>query len=475
MPSLVFRGGTQTLFKKNKTKMATAGILLYGLCTAALSAAEIRVTAVDLVPNTTTDANKDAAQKVSNPTFGQDYKLRVKFTADAPQTDVVGLGVPLYTDFLYFTNPMVHIPAVEAGEHSALFSVKTASRDTHPWLFPVREDFPTPICGYWVKTSWTSDLTATDSASNPIPSISAPFYIPGEYERPIGEGAGVVLAEWNGSNISGTLAANAGRNATTLEITPDSKLRAGAFMRITREDDPSVNEIVKVTYVAPATANPRTITVQRGAMRASEAQEIVNVTVLSGDKLSYVGMAIPDAVAAGLELGSELVADSNGNLVESSIKCIGFTGETKLRVTVNGIVHQKIGDLRLELTNDWGTQYQQWKRQTVRLMDQPGNGLAVGNTPITDLVFEDLDPQNPIETGLVEDGKGGFKINPGTYSPVQPLSNFTSTPDELLRTRRWLLRVADVQSPNVGYISSWKIEMVPVVPTPPPPPTIDLN
>lgn len=474
MPSLVFRGGTQTLFKMNKTKMATAGILLYGLCTAALSAADIRVTAVDLVPNTTTDANKDTAQKVSKPTFGQEYKLRVKFTAETPQTDVIGLGVPLYTDFLYFTNPMVQIPAVETGEHSALFSVKTASRDTHPWLFPVKEDFPTPICGYWVKTSWTSDLTSFDAGSNPIPSVSEPFYIPGEYERPTGgAGGGVVLAEWNGNNISGTVSADAGKTTTTFSITAGSKLRAGAFMRITRDGDPSVNEIVKVTHVSPLSETPRKATVQRGAMRASESPTIINADVKSGDKLSYLGMSIPDAHAAGLELGSELVSDNDGNLVESSIKCIGFTGETKLRVTVNGIVHQKIGDLRLELTNDWGTQYQQWKRLTVRLMDQPGNGLAVGNTPINGLVFEDVEPANPV--ALVPDGKGGSKINPGTYSPVEPLAIFTTTPDELLRTRRWLLRVADVQSPNVGYISSWKIEMVPVTSADEPPPSLTLN
>lgn len=456
------------MFRLNRTIVSVAGAAIFGLCAAFTHAGSFEVVKWDVVPATTTDATAATAQPVK-PTFGTNYKLRVTYknTSETTNTNVVALGVPLYTDYMSFTNPMAHFPTVPPNkEVTGLFSVKTASKDTHPWLFPVKEDFPAPICGYWFKTSWACEESPLAADYSPVPLVSDPLYIPGEYTAPAGGvGPAVLLAEWNGNNISGTIAADASKTATSFNITQNSKLRAGAYMRISRDGDLSVNEIVKVTLVSPLTESPRKATVQRAAMRASESQTNVAVDVKNGDKLTYLGMAIPDAVSSGIELGSELVTNSSGELVESPIKCVGFSKDSHLRVTINGIVHQKIGDLRLELTNDWGTQYQQWKRVTVRLMDQPGNGLAVGNTPITGLVFEDNVTPKPV--ALVDDGKGGVKIPPDTYTPVEPLATFSV--DEVMRTRRWLLRAADVQAPNVGYISSWKIELVPTPPVEEPP------
>ena len=119
-----------------------------------------------------------------------------------------------------------------------------------------------------------------------------------------------------------------------------------------------------------------------------------------------------------------------------------------VNVTVNGLTHPFVGDLRLDLVAPDGT--------TVNLANRPG-GRNNGDNNLADTVFDD-EAATPI-------GAAGTE---GPYTgSFRPQADQLSRLDGKQQQGTWTLRVVDLDSQDSGSLTAWRLTISPAACNPP--------
>lgn len=266
-----------------------------------------------------------------------------------------------------------------------------------------------------------------------------------------------------------TVAVGVDYNVTDLDILPPSSVEdtvlPGTVYRSQR-----TGELIHVSHFTDPIGKTK-LKVRRG-----QFGNVTATPLLAGDVFEYEGVAIPDGVAAGVELTTEV------DPVEGPI------GDIK--VVVGSIVHPRMSDLMITLTAEDRTT---WVAMTRPDGSRPPFNPATAETTsvivlapfqsgvaslanIENVTFIDsasiaqTDPEATMEPGNVlkpfeafrpapvipdDDEEGEGEGEEGEEEELLPVS---IADIDGSRVTHWTIRVSDVSSPSVGYVKALSVE-----------------
>ena len=328
--------------------------------------------------------------------------------------DLVILNLPLENKFkranlstvLGLLTPISdNVDVVDPVSDYGLITANTANAGADPFLIQIS---PTAQCGdqVRVKIDYASDQGIFGSK---------------EVVVTIGEGYGEPqgsLSYPQGTASTGVVSAPVSATDLSVTLSSSTNMKAATNLKNTRTNEivlaTSWNSITKVLGIKRA---------QKGTLAAA---------INAGDTFQYDSIPIPDAVTAGVKLA----------VFPTDPAITGPVG--KVKVTLGKFSHPHIQDLRMTLSNAQG--------YSMVLLEGVKPTLD-NKTTFTNIII-DADASLSIQnnSGLAD----------GTsYRPVGDFDVFADGGVNAGTT--WTLTVADLFSPFAGDISSWSVELTPLI------------
>jgi subtilisin-like proprotein convertase family protein len=217
---------------------------------------------------------------------------------------------------------------------------------------------------------------------------------------------------------SGTIGAAYSASATSVQLSSATNMKASAYLKNSRTNEiylgTSWNQNTKVLGIKRA---------QKGTTAAA---------IEAGDELTFDSVPIPDALSAGLQL---TVFPTDPNIQ-------GAIG--KIKVNLGKFTHPHVQDLRMTLSNSQG--------YSAVLLENAKPKLD-GSTVYQNIT---IDTSATLSVSTLD----GLQDNT-SYRPTGDLGVFNNPALDAHST--WTLTVADLSAPFAGDISSWSIELSPLV------------
>lgn len=342
----------------------------------------------------------DQPAAISTP--GQQFKFLVPLhnITSSTQTNVVGVSVPISPDITIIG------PAADYGDIAA-----SATANGTAYVGQLGTSV-TLQRSYTVKLGVKSDQEEMEFPQIKLPGAT-------------GFGNGAHIAAWPPVGFGGAgvaLSANAGANDRDLYVNSTTGLMNSTVLRNTR-----TGELVHLSSIDSSTGHIQ--------VRRSQFGTVAPSPMAAGDTLVFEGVAIPDAISAGVPLKVNVAPVA------------GAVGP--IRVHIDEIVHPHVSDLMITLEAKYTSGTEVITTSSI-LMGPIDGGLGNGAN-ISDISFAD--------NGTTEaDALTGPPVAGTVYQPVDSLDNFAALDGATLLS--WTIRISDIAAPTVGYIKGgWSIDV----------------
>lgn len=343
----------------------------------------------------------DQPAAISSP--GQLFKFIVPLhnITSSTQTNVVGVSVPVSPDITIIG------PAAGYGDIAA-----SATANGSAYVGQLGTSV-TLQRSYTVKLGVKSDQEEVDFPEIKLPGAT-------------GFGDGTHIAAWPLVGFGGvegvTISADAGASDRDLYVNSTAGLMNSTVLRNTR-----TGELVHLSSIDASTGHIQ--------VRRSQFGTVAPSPMAAGDTLVFEGVAIPDAISAGVPLKVNVAPVA------------GAVGP--IRVHIDEIVHPHVSDLMITLEAKYTSGTEVITTSSI-LMGPIDGGLGNGAN-ISDISFAD--------NGTTEaDALTGPPVAGTVYQPVDSLDNFAALDGATLLS--WTVRISDIAAPTVGYIKGgWSIDV----------------